>query len=120
MRLATIRQLRADQPLRRKLLVRRKQRGGCNGIDYARPLGQTRSLRGDPGKHDRSFDSISNQLSDKRFIITVVDDLITWARTESMMWLQFGLACCAIELIQVSMPRYDVKRFGAAPRSSPR
>ena len=118
--LATIRQLRADQPLRRKLLVGRKQRGGCNGIDYARPLGQTGSLRGDPGKHDRSFDAISNQLSDKRFIVTAVDDLIAWARTGSMIWLQFGLACCATDLIQVSMPRYDVERFGAAPRSSPR
>jgi len=33
-----------------------------------------------------------------------------------MMWLQFGLACCEIELIQVSMPRYDIERFGAAPK----
>jgi hypothetical protein len=54
-----------------------------------------------PGKHDRSFDAISYQLSDKRFIVNAVDGLITWARTGSMMWLQFGLACCAIELIQV-------------------
>ena len=36
------------------------------------------------------------------------------------MWMQFGLACCAIEMMQVSMPRYDVERFGFAPRSSPR
>jgi hypothetical protein len=81
--------LRADQPLRRKLLVRRKQRAGCNGIDHARPLGQTRSLRGDPGKHNRSFNAISNQLFDKRFIVTAVDELIAWARTRSMIWLQF-------------------------------
>jgi hypothetical protein len=33
-----------------------------------------------------------------------------------MMWLQFGLACCEIELIQVSMPRYDIEHFGAAPK----
>ena len=36
------------------------------------------------------------------------------------MWMQFGLACCAIEMMQMSMPRYDVERFGFAPRSSPR
>jgi NADH-quinone oxidoreductase subunit B len=36
------------------------------------------------------------------------------------MWMTFGLACCAIEMMQVSMPRYDVERFGFAPRASPR
>ena len=35
------------------------------------------------------------------------------------MWMQFGLACCAIEMMQMAMPRYDVERFGFAPRSSP-
>jgi len=32
----------------------------------------------------------------------------------------FGLACCAVEMIHVNMPRYDLERFGAAPRASPR
>ena len=36
------------------------------------------------------------------------------------MWMRFGLACCAIEMMQVAMPRFDVERFGFAPRSSPR
>ena len=36
------------------------------------------------------------------------------------MWMTFGLACCAVEMMQVSMPRYDVERFGFAPRASPR
>ena len=36
------------------------------------------------------------------------------------MWMQFGLACCAIEMMQMAMPRYDVERFGFAPRASPR
>src|ERR1700730_15210122 len=47
-------------------------------------------------------------------------DLVTWARTGSLMWMTFGLACCAVEMMQVSMPRYDVERFGFAPRASPR
>jgi NADH-quinone oxidoreductase subunit B len=46
--------------------------------------------------------------------------LIAWARTGSLMWMQFGLACCAIEMMQMSMPRYDAERFGFAPRASPR
>ena len=30
------------------------------------------------------------------------------------------LACCAVEMMQTAMPRYDLERFGAAPRGSPR
>ena len=36
------------------------------------------------------------------------------------MWMTFGLACCAVEMMQASMPRYDLERFGFAPRASPR
>ena len=36
------------------------------------------------------------------------------------MWMTFGLACCAVEMMQMSMPRYDCERFGFAPRGSPR
>jgi NADH-quinone oxidoreductase subunit B len=36
------------------------------------------------------------------------------------MWMTFGLARCAIEMMQMSMPRFDAERFGFAPRASPR
>jgi NADH-quinone oxidoreductase subunit B len=74
----------------------------------------------DPKKHDPYFDGVSQQLADKGFITAAADDLITWARTGSLMWMTFGLACCAVEMIQAAMPRYDVERFGFAPRASPR
>jgi len=63
---------------------------------------------------------ISDQLADKGFLLTSVDDLINWSRTGSLMFMTFGLACCAVEMIQSSMPRYDTERFGFAPRASPR
>jgi NADH-quinone oxidoreductase subunit B len=74
----------------------------------------------DPTIHDPYFDRLSGLLADKGFVTAALDDVITWARTGSLMWMTFGLACCAIEMIQASMPRYDLERFGAAPRASPR
>src|SRR5580698_656876 len=70
----------------------------------------------DPKLHEPYFDGVQQQLADKGFITAAADDLITWARTGSLMWMTFGLACCAVEMMQVSMPRYDLERFGAAPR----
>jgi NADH-quinone oxidoreductase subunit B len=74
----------------------------------------------DPKIHDPYFDRLSGVLADKGFVTAGLDDVITWARTGSLMWMTFGLACCAIEMMQASMPRYDLERFGAAPRASPR
>ena len=74
----------------------------------------------DPARHDPFYDGLSDQLADKGFITAASDDLITWARTGSLMWMTFGLACCAVEMMQASMPRYDLERFGVAPRASPR
>ena len=73
-----------------------------------------------PGIHDGRFDDMSAQLSDRGFVLTSVDDLANWARTGSLFWMTFGLACCAVEMMQTSMPRYDLERFGTAPRASPR
>ncbi|KAL4878804.1 putative NADH dehydrogenase iron-sulfur protein 7, mitochondrial [Aspergillus karnatakaensis] len=52
--------------------------------------------------------------------ITSVDKLIAWARNSSMWPLSFGLACCALEMMHLSMPRYDQDRLGIIFRASPR
>ena len=74
----------------------------------------------DPQAHDPFFDGLSDALADKGFVVAALDDVITWARTGSLMWMTFGLACCAVEMMQMGMPRYDCERFGFAPRGSPR
>ena len=66
------------------------------------------------------FGQIQSEVSDKGFLVTSTEDLFTWARTGSLWWMSFGLACCAVEMIHVNMPRYDLERFGVAPRASPR
>ena len=37
------------------------------------------------GADDPFFSGINHELSDKGFIVTAADDLITWARTGSLM-----------------------------------
>ena len=69
---------------------------------------------------DVSAKKLGEQLADKGFLLTTTDDIITWARTGSLHWMTFGLACCAVEMIHGAMPRYDLERFGTAPRASPR
>ena len=66
------------------------------------------------------FKELAKNFAEKGFITTSSENLINWARTGSLHWMTFGLACCAVEMMQTSMPRYDLERFGAAPRASPR
>jgi NADH-quinone oxidoreductase subunit B len=60
---------------------------------------------------DPFFTTVKSELADKGFLVAKADNVIAWARTGSLMWMQFGLACCAIEMMQMSMPRYDVERL---------
>ena len=66
------------------------------------------------------FRGLSHELSDKGFLVTELESLVNWARTGSLWWMTFGLACCAVEMMHASMPRYDLDRFGVVPRASPR
>ncbi|KAH7024556.1 NADH dehydrogenase iron-sulfur protein 7, partial [Microdochium trichocladiopsis] len=51
---------------------------------------------------------------------TTLDKLAGWARSGSLWPLTFALACCGIEMMHVSMPRYDNDRLGIIFRASPR
>ena len=54
------------------------------------------------------------------FMATRVDALINWAR-KSILWpMPLGLSCCGIELMAMIGPKFDIERFGQAPRFSPR
>jgi NADH-quinone oxidoreductase subunit B len=54
-------------------------------------------------------------------LLTSLEELADWGRSKSVWPLQFGLACCAIEMIASTMARFDISRFGSEIfRPSPR
>lgn len=54
------------------------------------------------------------------FMLARLDDVVQAARRDSLWFMTFGLACCAVEMMHAAMARYDLDRFGIIPRSSPR
>jgi NADH-quinone oxidoreductase subunit B len=57
------------------------------------------------------------------FLVAPLEKLVNWARENSLWPAQFGLACCAIEMMSTAASRYDMARFGmevfrASPRQS--
>jgi NADH-quinone oxidoreductase subunit B len=59
--------------------------------------------------------------SEQGFVTTRVDAMLGWARKYSLFMYPFVTACCGMEFMAVTSPRFDVARFGAeAPRFSPR
>ncbi len=63
---------------------------------------------------------IESHLGDN-VLTTTLNTMINWARKSSLWPMPFGLACCAIEMMAVVAPRYDLARFGAEVfRFSPR
>lgn len=58
---------------------------------------------------------------DQGFLLTSLEQLVSWAQSGSLWPMSFGLACCAVEMMHAATARYDLDRFGAGVfRGSPR
>ncbi len=66
-------------------------------------------------------EGLKSELAKKGIVVTSLNQLYNWGRRSSIWPMQFGLACCAIEMIAAACARYDIARFGAEIfRASPR
>jgi NADH-quinone oxidoreductase subunit B len=63
---------------------------------------------------------LDNPIHGDGIILGTVEDLLNWGRSKSDWYLQFGLACCAIEFMALNAAHFDLMRFGSIPRTSPR
>jgi NADH-quinone oxidoreductase B subunit len=64
---------------------------------------------------------VVQHLLEEGYLATKLDWWLNTARANSVWPMTFGLACCAIEMIQYySAPQHDFDRFGTVPRPSPR
>ncbi len=58
--------------------------------------------------------------AEANFLVTTLDEVLNYSRKSSLWYLFFGLACCAIEMMQTGGPRTDLDRFGVVFRATPR
>lgn len=54
-----------------------------------------------------------DQLHGDGFLTTRLDEVIGWARKNSLWPMPMGISCCAIEMMATASPRFDISRFGS-------
>ncbi|XP_043221933.1 NADH-quinone oxidoreductase subunit B 2-like [Amphibalanus amphitrite] len=72
-----------------------------------------------PQKH-KPYSPFQNLNNKAEYAVARLDDLLNWGRKGSLWPLTFGLACCAVEMMHIAAPRYDMDRYGVVFRASPR
>lgn len=63
---------------------------------------------------------LPEELHNRGYLLTKLEDVIAWARAGSLWPMTFGLACCAVEMMQAAGSRYDLDSKGLLFRPSPR
>lgn len=58
----------------------------------------------------KPYSPFQNTNNVAEFALARLDDLLNWGRKGSIWPLTFGLACCAVEMMHIAAPRYDMDR----------
>ena len=69
---------------------------------------------------DDILNAVTDEISNRGFIIGQADKLFNWAKSGSLWPMTFGLACRAVEMMHSAASRYDMDRYGMLFRPSPR
>ncbi|ADG07838.1 NuoB/complex I 20 kDa subunit family protein [Kyrpidia tusciae] len=83
-----------------------------NPVPGSRPAGRV--------EFEGFSDEESADLTRAGVLVSTIEQLKAWARSNSLWPLTFGLACCAIEMMGTGASHYDLDRFGIIFRASPR
>ncbi|MFB6113720.1 MAG: NADH-quinone oxidoreductase subunit B [Halodesulfurarchaeum sp.] len=92
-----------------------------NIVEADVPSTATQEGRMGTGLDERFNSRLREAFGSNPFILSKLDKFMNWARGSSMFMLQFGIACCSIEMMQSYTVKHDLDRFHAGvPRASPR
>lgn len=82
-----------------------------------------RSMKYEEFKNNDSLEEMMDELRNNgtNVVLTSLDQLINWGRSNSVWSFLLGTSCCAIEFMALGAARYDMARFGfEVTRNSPR
>lgn len=94
---------------------RNSQQENKENVPFQTMVGQGRDMGG-----KFSPFQIDPKKSPVEWSLARIDDIVNWGRKNSLWPLTFGLACCAVEMMHIAAPRYDMDRYGVVFRASPR
>src|ERR1044071_882468 len=81
-------------------------------------ISKTPSLAGDS---EKTFPGQIHEAPGGGIVLSKLDDVVNWARANSLWPLTFATSCCGIEMMSTAGPKYDFSRFGfEVARATPR
>ena len=74
-----------------------------------------------PSIEQKDFPGQIHETPGGGIVLSKLDDVINWARSNSLWPLTFATSCCGIEMMAVASAKYDFSRFGfEVARATPR